>query len=288
MTTVGKIMVIFVLLFSLAQGALAIMLYAGQTRWAQAYKAKDAEAKVAQASADTYQADAKKAQTDADARIAQRNDQLKKLQNDAQALQTEIQNLQAKAQEFNKQQLQNNAVITASQFEVQRRQADVDELKKTLSDQLAENKKLLDLNNTLTTEKVTAEIQARTLQDRNTQLAAKLEDLARERAREKATVAGGAAGKAGLGKNPPVENIEGLVRQVQGNFVKITIGSDANLAKGNTLEVFRLSSIPDQSKYLGTIKIIDVSATEAVGEPMGRMAAPLQVGDHVASRILGG
>jgi hypothetical protein len=89
------------------------------------------------------------------------------------------------------------------------------------------------------------------------------------------------------GRNPPLENIEGLVKTFQGNLVKITIGSDAGLVKGNTLEVFRLSSIPDQSKYLGTIRIIDVSATEAVGEPVNRMAAPVQIGDRVASHILG-
>ena len=101
--------------------------------------------------------------------------------------------------------------------------------------------------------------------------------------------AAAATGTAARTARPPPDSVEGLVRQVDpGGLVEITLGSDAGLLKGHTLEVFRLSSVPEQSKYLGTIRIIDVSATEAVGQPMGRLAGPIQVGDHVASRILTG
>ena len=61
----------------------------------------------------------------------------------------------------------------------------------------------------------------------------------------------------------------------------ISIGSDAGIAIGQTLEVFRLET----SKYLGKIKIVDVRPNEAVGSPVQRMLAPVQVGDHVASKI---
>ena len=42
------------------------------------------------------------------------------------------------------------------------------------------------------------------------------------------------------------------------------------------------------SKYLGTVRIIDVRTNEAVAQPVGKMLAPIKVGDEVASRILGG
>ena len=67
--------------------------------------------------------------------------------------------------------------------------------------------------------------------------------------------------------------------------MKISIGSDAGLTRNQTLEVFRLSPLP---KYLGTIRILEVSPNEAVAQPTGRPSAPLQAGDRVASRILGG
>ena len=72
-------------------------------------------------------------------------------------------------------------------------------------------------------------------------------------------------------------------------LVRITIGSDAGLVTGNTLEVYRLNTlVPDQSKYLGRIRLIQVRNTEAVGQLMGKPTAPPQAGDTVSSRIVGG
>jgi RNA polymerase sigma factor (sigma-70 family) len=90
-------------------------------------------------------------------------------------------------------------------------------------------------------------------------------------------------------KNPPPE-VEGQVRALDsgGQLVTLSIGSDAGLARGHTLEVFRLSPTASQNKYLGTLRIIEVQPHKAVAQPMGRLMAPLQVGDRVASRILAG
>jgi hypothetical protein len=88
-------------------------------------------------------------------------------------------------------------------------------------------------------------------------------------------------------KNPPPENVEGLIKRTDpaSGLVTITIGSDAGLSKGNTLEVFRLVPAPGANLYLGTIRIIEVTATQAVGRPVGRMSTPPQPGDRVASRV---
>ena len=92
------------------------------------------------------------------------------------------------------------------------------------------------------------------------------------------------------GPNPPPENVQGRIRQVGSNgLVLISLGSDAGLAKGNTLEVYRLNTqSPELSKYLGRIKITEVTATGAVAQPIGKPSGPLQVGDQVSSQILGG
>ena len=60
------------------------------------------------------------------------------------------------------------------------------------------------------------------------------------------------------------------------------------MKEGHTLELFRIAAIPQQSQYLGMVRIRKVSATTAVAEPVGRLAAPPRPGDHVSSRILGG
>src|SRR5262249_28416957 len=91
---------------------------------------------------------------------------------------------------------------------------------------------------------------------------------------------------AGAGaKNPPPEQVEGLIKGVDGEgLVKVSLGSDAGLTKGHTLEVFRLKPKP---AYVGTVRILEVTATEAVGRSVGRMRTPPQEGDHVISTLRG-
>jgi hypothetical protein len=289
MSAIGKIFVFLVLILSLLQGALTLVLYTARTTWAAQNKELQTQLTASRANAKQWEVEKGKAETEANARVAKVEDEKKKLQEESKAQKDQIADLQANEQKWKvEEKAALKATVAAAQADVTRRQADVDQLKSTLTVQMEENKKLVDLNNTLRQEKTTAEIEANALRARDKELVEKLQDLAREIARAKSPLAGGVGTKMGTGKNPPPEKIEGLVRQADpSGLVKITIGSDAGLMKGHTLEVFRLSNIPEQSKYLGTIKIIDVSATEAVGQPLGRMAAPLQVGDTVASRILG-
>ncbi len=288
MTAVGKIFVFLVLIFSLIQGGLTIMLYTARTQWAVQNTDLQNQLKVARANADQFKAEAEKKQTEKDAAVAAKEKEAKNLQEEVKAKADQLADLRATESKWVTEKITIKETEKALQSDVKRRQDENEQLGMTLKTQLDKNKELVDQNNTLRQEKTTADIKANALKVRNDELVAKLEDTAREIARAKSPLAAGPGGKAGTGKNPPPENIEGLIRQSDpSGLVKITIGSDAGLMKGHTLEVFRLSTIADQSKYLGTIKIIDVSATEAVGQPMGRMAAPVQVGDRVASRILG-
>jgi hypothetical protein len=79
-------------------------------------------------------------------------------------------------------------------------------------------------------------------------------------------------------------DVKGMVVRVDAktNLAQINIGSDAGLAKGQTLEVFR---VKPQPVYVGTIVIVEVMATQAVGKPT-LVKMQVQVGDQVASRIV--
>jgi hypothetical protein len=89
------------------------------------------------------------------------------------------------------------------------------------------------------------------------------------------------------GKNPPENNVEGLVKSVDASgLIKISIGSDAGLAKGRTLELFRLNpQSPKQSKYLGTIRILEVEAKESIAQAVGRLVDKPKTGDRVTGNI---
>jgi hypothetical protein len=86
-------------------------------------------------------------------------------------------------------------------------------------------------------------------------------------------------------KNPPKEGIEGEVKEVDpSGLLTISVGSDAGLEKGHTLEVFRLQPA---AKYLGTVRVVDVSADKAVVKFVAKPLAPPEKGDKVASKIPG-
>jgi chromosome segregation ATPase len=91
--------------------------------------------------------------------------------------------------------------------------------------------------------------------------------------------------------NPPPFYIKGKITKVDpkdDTLVTISLGKDQGIVVGHTLEVFR--TLP-QAKYLGIIRIIDVSNHSAVGrlQPMGNGAAPtLKEGDQVTSQLLPG
>jgi hypothetical protein len=88
-------------------------------------------------------------------------------------------------------------------------------------------------------------------------------------------------------KNAPTEDVKGIVTQVDStnNLLKISVGSDAGLARGHTLEVYRVND--KQAKYLGRVRVVEVNPTSAVVQPVGKMQGPVEKGDNVASRIRG-
>lgn len=86
-------------------------------------------------------------------------------------------------------------------------------------------------------------------------------------------------------RQPPPGDLRGQIKAVdKDGLVRISLGSDAGLAEGHTLEAFRTEPKP---QYLGVIQIIKVSPHEAVGKlTTPRSKDPVQAGDQVASKIL--
>lgn len=86
-------------------------------------------------------------------------------------------------------------------------------------------------------------------------------------------------------QNPPPDDVKGTVTSVTPDgLVAISIGSDAGLLKGHTLEVFRKEPKP---LYLGQIKIVEVGPHEAVGKILSKeFRNRIQAKDEVASHIV--
>ncbi len=86
--------------------------------------------------------------------------------------------------------------------------------------------------------------------------------------------------------NPPPVLVEGVVKEVaKDGLVRLSVGGDAGLAKGHTLEVFRSAPPGQKGLYVGRIRIVDVSAGEAVGQPVLRANGYVKPGDQVTSDL---
>jgi hypothetical protein len=288
MTAVGKILVFLNLVFSLVVGAFVIMIYLARTHWVDEYKKLENQNTVLAASARTYQAQALRAQEEKETEIKKVQAELKNVQQDLAAAQTDNGQLRNNLNQLQNQSNSEKSLSTKFGTEVEKRQEDVAQLRETLRKRDQEFNTLVKQNAEYKDQATVAQIERQATQALANRVEAELQRVQKEMARMRSNGGSATVARAG-GKNPPPENVEGLVKNTDSSgLMTITIGSDAGLAKGHTLELFRLNpSAPTQSKYLGTVRILEADHHQAVVQPVGRLSAPAQAGDRVASRILG-
>ncbi|HTU93424.1 MAG TPA: hypothetical protein VMF69_25315 [Gemmataceae bacterium] len=284
MTAVGKILVFLNLVFSLVVGAFVVMIYLARTHWVDEYKKLEARNTVLAADARTYQSELEKAKQDAAGQVAKKDAELKNAQQDLEAANRTVTQLRSDLAQEKTNNMRASSLTSTYGSEVVKRQDDVGQLRTTLQKERDINNTLAKQNAELRDQATVAQIERRTVQEQNGRMEKQLQQMAKDMARMRANGASTTMARAN-GKNPPPENVEGLVKTTDvSGLMTITIGSDAGLAKGQTLELFRLNP----SKYLGTVRIVEAEAHQAVVQPVGRLAAPPKQGDRVASRILGG
>lgn len=140
--------------------------------------------------------------------------------------------------------------------------------------------------------KTQAEVAANTFRERAMQLEKTVQDQLAEI--ENLTVrltGGGMPGRGPVAATPsqapqPPADVQGVVKQVDASagLVSISIGSDAGLVRGHTLQLYRLNPTP---VYLGQVTIIEVSPHEAIAKLLDAKAKKnVQKDDIVASRII--
>jgi hypothetical protein len=285
MTVLGKVLAVVNLVLSLAVAAFIVMSFAARTRWHDAYEQINKQLTVAVANANAAQKDAEAARAEID-----------KCKKDADAAKAQAQVVEnglkaeidreknAHAAELKRAQELLN-VRSGDQTELTSKQREVDYLK-TLISMRDEKAKQMEQELEAAHNKATDnEIARMSAQRRNQELLVETERLTKEL---KKTQQGGPAAVAANGKprkNPPPDEVEGLVKAIdpESGYVTLTIGSDAGLSKGNTLEAFRLKPEP---AYLGTVEILAVQPDQAVAKPVARVRGTIQVGDRVSSTIV--
>ena len=86
--------------------------------------------------------------------------------------------------------------------------------------------------------------------------------------------------------NPPKDSVEGSVTAIEekGGMLQVSVGSDAGLHVGHTLEVYRKMG-DKQYKYLGTVQVVEAQPGRSVGKFVRPPNVPPAVGDRVSSKF---
>jgi len=288
MTTLGKILIFLNLVFSLLAGILIIQVYATRTSWKSAFDKLDGFYKVSEAANKALRSemDDIKKKKDDEIKIAEKTRDA--LEADKKRLEGQITAVQNELQTEKSKFLDQNKNATVSNEELQRRQQEVsavmDRLNKAAVALAEEQKKGKQLQD----EKMQAVINFNSEHERNVRLLENIRQLSQnyELAQKKLASLGVSAKDVLVNRNPPPDDVEGVITDTDAKtgLVTISIGSDSGVNVGNTLEVFRIKPEP---KYLGTIKILDAQAHQAVGKlTAAPRYGPLEKGDIVATKIM--
>jgi predicted RNase H-like nuclease (RuvC/YqgF family) len=281
MTVLGKILVFLNLVFSLVVAGLIVFVYAARTNWATAYqeyqnrdRALTASLKAAQDQAETARADYDKKLQALEGQRTELVQQLQAKERDLQAANTQLKNAQT-------QSGGESASVKAAETALKKREEEVRTLEQALKDKDTQVAQIIKLNRDLRDEKVNAEIQVSLLTERMEQVNKQLEDATRQLVAMRRSGISIDPTAVAARENPPPASVEGIIKQTDtSGLMTITIGSDAGLQKGHTLDVYRYGPTP---QYLGQIRLFDVRPNEAVARPVGRMKAPVQAGDRVGN-----
>ncbi len=306
MTTVGKILVILMLVFELGVAALCAFVYAAHTNWAESSRKYQNNFNMAEADNKVYKEDNEKLRK----KDEEREKQLKKVgkvqaQGDAtQQIQSMMDAKDAAVERLNtdlkaakdalvleqNKTAEQDSTTKALQLAEKQRQAQLEFMTKELKDARDEIGRLRTDLAAAKMDKATADAKYFTMKDRADQVEKQFAALIAENTKLKNS-GGTTAGTTTVPVSPNTPNlpafpIEGKVSKVtaDGDLVQITVGSDSGLVKGHTLYAFRFSPKP---QYLGQIRLVTVDAKVAVGQIMGKASSALQPGDTVSSRTAG-
>jgi len=285
MTAVGKILIFFVLLLSVATSALMVFAHQARTNWKLSAQKN---ASIAQISEAAYKSESKK-----------RSEEQKLAEERNASLQKEVLDARATVKDQARQIDDHKRVVTekdtASQSSLDSQKLAGEELARLKTEREDFNKKynvLQESITTLTTKNADLEKAAAVVGNKLVDAERRREGVTVELQRTTAELAAARAGNLAPASNgrpaavPAPANVRGEVTYGgTTGLVSITVGADNNLQVGNELFVARTKPTP---MYLGTIKLTRVNPKESVGQfiPAGRNDK-IQKGDEVYSSLSG-
>jgi len=293
MNTVGKILVILNFLFAVVVGAFLVVDFATRTNWKTENETLQKQVKIATAERDQhagdgseYRSKAKELELEIVKLTATLADQEAQTRVEVLSIQNKLEDAKNKAKEA-------DISLTKALSDIERLKVSEKDLKTTVKDREQAILQAQEDVKKYRTDAIANEQLAKQLADRNQEILSQL--IAAQQKNIELTVARGAGGggeptiaRTGNEPNPPTTFVKGKVERVlpeDTTLVRISLGTDHGVNKGNTMEVFRTAPAP---KYLGMVRIVEASTNQSVGRlivPTGAARPQLVEGDQVWSRL---
>ncbi len=283
MTALGKILVFFVLLFSLVTGGMIVVVFLTTTNWKKAHDKVVADHNAAVAAMKAEQDKAKRDREGFDIKIQNAQQQIDADKKEIVGLQSAIKD---KDKQIADQELKAKVETTnssAASVEITKLKNERDQMNEIIIDR---NKRVLTLEKDIVdfrNRAVQAEINYNAMLQKNEKLMLLVEDQKRQLDDYKQR--GIMPSKDALPRPPAVE-VQGKVLEVADNrYATISLGRNHEIKEGDILQVYRLAPA---AQYLGTLKIqrADVNQSVGVFTPAIRNAKIMK-DDTVDTKVLG-
>jgi hypothetical protein len=287
MTVFGKILVFVNLVFSLLTAGLIVMVFANRVNWKAAYEAQKAAAGVATTNVTVAEQNSADAIRKMDAQYQALKAEKDRAANEARTAKEDLDKATKRYEAMNQTHTGSQQVTKDQAEELARRKTEVEQQKKLVEDR---DKKIAEIDRQMARLRDDAtqyKIQWEQSKERIGILQGQVEQLARDNERLRQQLGGGGATTPAGGTAPAarVEDLRGTIQRVDGDLATITPGSDAGVAVGAELYVFRLQPKPE---FLGKLTILNVTPTQAVGRLTGPKSRQVKASDEVAANLGGG
>lgn len=282
MNLIGKIFVVIILLLSVLFMGLAMAVYATHKNWKATVDAQKTQIQTLTADKQKLQSEYDLTSSELQREIDSAEQQVRKLESERVALNSLNESIQEELGALKQERREATSAVSATQANNERLAKENMGLQQEIiaAQQAADEafKKTVTATSELhdTANKLSSEI------ERNAQLTeqvAGMTTVLRENDIDPATRPGDV--------KPLVDGFVSAIRRKAGaETIELTIGSDDGLKRGHTVEVYRTSAIPSQSKYLGRAEVLELNGDRAYARILPELKkGRIQEGDRVATRL---
>ncbi len=279
MTTIGKILIVLILIMSLVFMSFTVMVYATHRNWKDLVENPTTGLK-AQLSAKQRQLQ----QTEAERQEvldqlayekAARTEALAVLEVKRLEMEEQLSKTEQELQSLQKESSDALRTLDTAQTELQRLKSEVGQLRDEIKTTRQDRNQQVAAVRRLTDELNQGEGQLRRLRDRNNELMSEL------------TRASLVVESNGLNVDDPIDQIppklDGVITSVRGTgLIEVSLGSDEGLRRGHLVDVYT-----SQGGYLGRASVVETSHDRSVAKIIPEFQqGVMRKGDRVATRLL--